>query len=98
MTRYAGSVSRRQCPYSRCSGSCWRSTRPWTRRRVPSPRPAARTCSLGSSKNYALERWDGLTRYCEEGYYDIDNNVVERSIRPLTLGRKNWRYPPRDTR
>lgn len=24
--------------------------------------------------------------------YDIDNNAVERSIRPLTLGRKNWLF------
>ena len=35
-------------------------------------------------------------RYCEEGYYDIDNNVVERSIRPITLGRKNWLFVDSD--
>ena len=46
--------------------------------------------------NYALERWEGLCRYCEEGYYEIDNNAVERSIRPLTLGRKNWLFVDSD--
>ena len=48
--------------------------------------------ALAKACNYALDRWDGLNRYCEEGYYDIDNNVVERSISPLTLGRKNWLF------
>lgn len=52
--------------------------------------------ALAKACNYALERWDGLCRYCEEGYYDIDNNVVERSIRPLTLGRKNWLFVDND--
>ena len=52
--------------------------------------------ALTQACNYALERWDGLCRYCEEGYYDIDNNVVERSIRPITLGRKNWLFVDSD--
>ena len=52
--------------------------------------------ALTKACNYALECWDGLTRYCEEGYYDIDNNIVERSIRPLTLGRKNWLFVDSD--
>ena len=52
--------------------------------------------ALTKACNYALERWDGLCRYCEEGYYDIDNNVVGRSIRPVTLGRKNWLFVDSD--
>ena len=52
--------------------------------------------ALTQACNYALERWDGLCRYCEEGYYDIDNNIVERSIRPITLGRKNWLFVDND--
>ena len=52
--------------------------------------------ALTQACNYAIERWDGLCRYCEEGYYDIDNNVVERSIRPITLGRKNWLFVDSD--
>lgn len=53
--------------------------------------------ALTKACQYAIERWDGLCRYCEEGYYDIDNNPVERSIRPLTLGRKNWLFVDDDT-
>ena len=30
------------------------------------------------------------TLLSREGFYEIDNNAVNRSIRPLTLGRKNW--------
>ena len=52
--------------------------------------------ALAKACDYALERWDGLCRYCEEGYYEIDNNAVERSIRPITLGRKNWLFVDSD--
>lgn len=52
--------------------------------------------ALADACNYAIARWEGLCRYCEEGYYDIDNNAVERSIRPLTLGRKNWLFVDSD--
>lgn len=52
--------------------------------------------TLAKACNYALERWDGLCRYCEEGYYEIDNSAVERCIRPLTLGRRNWLFVDSD--
>ena len=52
--------------------------------------------ALAKACDYALERWDGLCRYCDEGYYEIDNNAVERSIRPITLGRKNWLFVDSD--
>jgi len=52
--------------------------------------------ALAKACAYALERWDGLCRYCDEGYYEIDNNAVERSIRPITLGRKNWLFVDSD--
>ena len=52
--------------------------------------------ALAKACDYAIERWDGLCRYCDEGYYDIDNNAVERSIRPITLGRKNWLFVDSD--
>lgn len=34
-------------------------------------------------------RWDGLSRFIDEGRLEIDTNVVERSIRPIALNRKN---------
>lgn len=44
---------------------------------------------LGEAIRYTLTRWDGLTRFLDDGRIDLDNNVVERSIRPLALNRKN---------
>jgi hypothetical protein len=44
---------------------------------------------LGEAIRYALSRWDGLARFLEDGRIDLDSNVVERSIRPLALNRKN---------
>ena len=41
---------------------------------------------------YALSNWTALTRYTERGFLDIDNNKVERAIRPLALGRNNWLF------
>ena len=34
-------------------------------------------------------RWDGLTRFIDDGRIEIESNVVERAIRPITLNRKN---------
>lgn len=48
--------------------------------------------SLGKACAYALARWDQLSLYCDDGELQIDNNIVERSIRLVTLGRKNWLF------
>ena len=44
---------------------------------------------LAEAIRYALSRWDGLTRFLDDGRIEIDSNVVERSIRPIALNRKN---------
>lgn len=44
---------------------------------------------IGEAINYALTRWDGLSRFLDDGRIDLDSNTVERSIRPLALNRKN---------
>lgn len=44
---------------------------------------------LAEAIRYALARWAGLSRFLEDGRVEIDNNVVERTIRPLALTRKN---------
>ena len=44
---------------------------------------------LAMAIRYARSRWDALTRYVADGRLEIDNNPVERAIRPLALGRKN---------
>jgi hypothetical protein len=44
---------------------------------------------LAEAIRYALSRWAGLTLFLDDGRIEIDNNTVERSIRPLALTRKN---------
>jgi transposase len=45
---------------------------------------------------YALNHWDGLTRFLEDGRIELDTNIVERSIRPLVLNRKNALFAGHD--
>lgn len=47
---------------------------------------------LGEALAYSLVRWDKLCAYTTDGRYNIDNNPVERSMRPIALGRKNWLF------
>jgi transposase len=44
---------------------------------------------LAEAIRYALSRWVGLARFLDDGRIEIDSNVVERSIRPIALNRKN---------
>jgi transposase len=45
---------------------------------------------------YALARWDALLLYGADGAVEIDNNAVEREIRPVALGRKNYLFAGSD--
>ena len=51
---------------------------------------------LAEAIRYALSRWVGLTRYLDDGRIEIDNNVVERAMRPIALGRKNHLFAGSD--
>jgi transposase len=44
----------------------------------------------GRAVRYTLKNWTALTRYCENGDLEIDNNATERSIRSIAVGRNNW--------
>lgn len=35
---------------------------------------------------------DGLTCYLQDGHCDVSNNTAANSIRPFTVGRKNWLF------
>jgi transposase len=45
---------------------------------------------LGQAIGYALNNWEALQRYLEKGYLCIDNNLSERTLRAIALGRNNW--------
>jgi hypothetical protein len=46
--------------------------------------------ALGQAMGYALNHRAALTRYLEQGYLAIDNNLCERTLRAIALGRNNW--------
>jgi transposase len=46
--------------------------------------------ALGQAVGYALNHWEALQRYLEQGYLVIDNNLSERTLRAIALGRNNW--------
>src|SRR6266540_576229 len=52
--------------------------------------------TIAGAIRYALSRWEGLTRFLDDGRIEIDSNVVERSIRPIALGRKNHLFAGSD--
>jgi transposase len=67
--------------------------RPWLEgqlRRVP-PRGG-----LAGAIRYALTRWPALSRFLDDGRIELDNNPVERAIRPVALGRKNHLFAGSD--
>lgn len=45
---------------------------------------------LGTAIGYASNNWVALKRYLEEGFLAIDNNLAERTLRAIALGRNNW--------
>jgi transposase/uncharacterized coiled-coil protein SlyX len=56
-------------------------------------RPTLRpTAKLTEAIDYVLNRWDAFVRYTQDGRIPIDNNVIERLLRPITIGRKNYLF------
>jgi len=47
---------------------------------------------LGKAIQYTLKIWDGLMLFTTDGMLLIDNNIAERQIRPVALGRKNYMF------
>src|SRR4051794_5267736 len=45
--------------------------------------------SLVEAIKYMLGHWAGLTVFLEDGRIEVDTNTVERTMRPIALGRKN---------
>lgn len=41
---------------------------------------------------YVINSWEHLKEFVQNPIFDIDNNLVERSIRPIAIGRKNWLF------
>ena len=51
-----------------------------------------RNGKLKKAKTYILNREVFLMTYLEDGRCSLSNNLSENSIRPVTVGRKNWLF------
>ena len=63
------------------------------------PGASSTTCTrrpLATAIRYTLARWASLTRFVDDGRIEIDTNTVERTMRPIALGRKNHLFAGSD--
>lgn len=67
----------------------WKELFAWAKKEYPQALPKS---PFGKALYYLLQREQKLTGYCADGKLQIDNNLVENSIRPLALGRKNYLF------
>lgn len=58
----------------------------WLQQQVPR---LPGSSDLARAMRYALRHWEGLSAFLDDGRIEMDTNVVERAIRPVTLNRKN---------
>jgi transposase len=67
----------------------WKELHVWLkleRRRVPDGG------SIAAAIDYSLNSWTALTRHLEDGAVPIDNNFIERQIKPWAMGRRAWLF------
>jgi hypothetical protein len=57
--------------------------------------PGAST--LAKAIRYAMNHWNGLVLFLEDGRLELDTNTVERAIRPVTITRKNALFAGNDS-
>lgn len=48
--------------------------------------------ALGKATTYALGQWETLAQFLSNGELEIDNNLIENSIRPSAIGKKNFLF------
>jgi len=51
----------------------------------------------GEALKYIVKYWNGLNLFLTDGRIEIDNNPVERTIRPIALNRKNALFAGHET-
>lgn len=67
--------------------------RKWLTEHIPKETPRS---LLGKAMAYMSGRWKALTRFVTDGRIPIDNGAVERAIRPVAVGRKNYLFAGSD--
>jgi transposase len=61
--------------------------RTWLEARRPEVLPKS---PMAEAIGYALNNWEALSRYTEAGLLAVDNNIAEREMKRIAIGRKNW--------
>ena len=61
----------------------------WLEAQLPQVLPKS---PMREAIGYALNNWTALVRYTEAGFLTIDNNVAEREMKRIAIGRKNWLF------
>ena len=84
--------AREQLRYERASPILERLDR-WLQRTILSEPPAS---ALARACGYCLRQWPALTEFVHDGLLPLDNNLCERQIRSLALGRKNYLFAGSD--
>ena len=84
--------AREQLRYERASPILERLDR-WLQRTVLSEPPAS---ALAKACGYCRNQWPALTEFVHDGLLPLDNNLCERQIRSLALGRKNYLFAGSD--
>jgi transposase len=56
----------------------------------------SRKSDVAVAIRYALDRWDALLRFSDDGRVEMDNNAAERALRAVALGRKNYLFAGSD--
>ena len=56
----------------------------------------SRHAPVAKAMDYMLKRWDGFTRFLDDGRICLTNNAAERALRGIALGRKAWLFAGSD--
>ena len=56
----------------------------------------SRKAEVGKALAYALNHWQALTRFLEDGRICLSNNAAERALRGIAVGRRNWTFAGSD--
>jgi hypothetical protein len=65
----------------------WEELSKWLDEQKPGALPKS---LLGTAIGYASNNWAALKRYLEQGFLALDNNLSERTLRAIALGRNAW--------
>jgi transposase len=71
----------------RDAGPVWDELSKWLAEQKPGALPKS---PLGTAIGYASNNWGALKRYLDRGFLALDNNLSERTLRAIALGRNAW--------